>query len=83
MGRLEDLIEAAKTAPANVSLSDLIKIIEGIGYVFARQGGSHKIYKRANSPMINIQVAKDGKAKPYQVRQVLDIIEAGAAKGAK
>ena len=38
--------------------------------------GSHHIF-RLEDPffLISIQKLKDGKAKPYQVRQVLDLIE--------
>ena len=47
------------------------------GYVFIRQKGSHRIYR---SPVDGapqpVQSAKNGGAKPYQVRQVLAVIEA-------
>jgi len=41
-----------------------------------RVKGSHFIY-RLEAPffLISIQKTKDGKAKPYQVRQLLDFIE--------
>jgi hypothetical protein len=41
-----------------------------------RIDGSHHIYlSRSPFFLVNIQKMKDGKAKPYQVKQVLEIIE--------
>jgi len=52
-------------------------LVEAIGYVQRRQSGSHRVFthpKRAALPMINLQ--SDGAtAKPYQVRQVLRLID--------
>ena len=61
--------------PRDVRFSDLCKICN---YYFgeARVKGSHRIYKTPwqGDPRINIQDA-DGKAKAYQVRQVLKAID--------
>jgi len=78
MDRLEKLIAAARQSPRNVRFSDLVAIVKGIGYVHKRTNGSHQIFFRANSTTINIQ-DDHGKAKPYQVRQVLDIIDGKGA----
>jgi hypothetical protein len=46
--------------------------------VHPRQDGtSHKVYKTPwqGDPRVNIQRGKDGNAKAYQVRQVLDAID--------
>ena len=65
-----------KKNPTNVRFADLCKVCE---YYFgkARQSGtSHKIYKTPwqGDPRVNIQNNK-GKAKVYQVKQVLTAIE--------
>lgn len=41
-----------------------------------QQGTSHRIYKTpwAGDPRVNIQKGEGGKAKPYQVKQVLAAI---------
>jgi hypothetical protein len=41
-----------------------------------QEGTSHKVYKTPwqGDPRVNIQRGKDGDAKAYQVRQVLDAI---------
>jgi predicted RNA binding protein YcfA (HicA-like mRNA interferase family) len=41
-----------------------------------RTKGSHYVYKHANpSFTITIQKFSDGKAKPYQVEQIIDLVE--------
>jgi len=62
--------------PANVRFNDLKKVCEAY-FVEPRQDGScHAIFKTPwpGDPRVNIQNAR-GKAKPYQVRQVLAAIE--------
>jgi hypothetical protein len=47
-----------------------------MGMVLDRVHGSHFIYKHDNPPfIISIQRMKDGKAKPYQVKQFLDLVD--------
>jgi hypothetical protein len=62
--------------PANVRFADLKKVCRAY-FGQPRQGGtSHAIFKTpwVGDPRINIQDDK-GKAKPYQVRQVLLAIQ--------
>jgi hypothetical protein len=33
------------------------------------------VHPRRDVPLVNIQPTKDGMAKPYQVKQVLDIVD--------
>jgi hypothetical protein len=75
MAQVEKLIHQLKNNHANVSFTDLAKVC---GHYFGepRIQGSHYVYKMpwAGDPRINIQ-DKNGKAKAYQVKQVLDAIE--------
>lgn len=78
MGRKpSETLEQARRSPANVRFRDLCKLVEAMGYVQRRQGGSHRVFShatRTEQPLINLQ--SDGAtAKPYQVRQVLRLIE--------
>ena len=57
--------------PQNVRFRELIAVLERVGYELDRQRGSHLIFHRSGYPTANIQSGKGGKAKPYQVRQVL------------
>ena len=61
-----------------MSFDDLCGLLEHVGFVLRRTAGSHRIYRHATRPalpLMNLQRAAGGKAKPYQVRQVLEVIE--------
>lgn len=62
--------------PANVRFADLMKVCETYFGKPRQQGRSHAIFKTPwpGDPRVNIQNAK-GRAKPYQVRQVLKAID--------
>ena len=71
------LYEQAQRSPNNLSFSELCALAEGVGFVFKRQRGDHKIYKhpgiRSIESLINLQ-NRNGQAKPYQVKQLLSLI---------
>mgnify|MGYP001613567185 CR=1 FL=1 len=59
----------------NIRFEDLQKVIEGFNFHLDRVQGSHHIYVRAEIPeLVNIQNDK-GKAKPYQIKQFLSLVE--------
>jgi predicted RNA binding protein YcfA (HicA-like mRNA interferase family) len=62
--------------PKNVKFRDLLRICEQY-FGECRVTGSHHIFKTPwqGDPFVNLQKTKDGKAKPYQVRQVIRAIE--------
>lgn len=79
MSKAERLLERAINSPKNLSFEDLCGLAECYGWVFQRQTGSHRIYMHSdlgNRPgsMMNFQ-PRNGKAKPSQVKQLLDAIE--------
>lgn len=54
---------------ANFDIDDLIKILHWFGFEERTANGSHRIFsKEGIKGIINIQKAKDGKAKTYQVK---------------
>jgi predicted RNA binding protein YcfA (HicA-like mRNA interferase family) len=58
-----------------VAFSDLQRILVSAGFVLVRTKGSHHLYTRAGiEEIVNIQ-PKGKEAKPYQVRQVLNLLE--------
>jgi len=76
MPNIENIIKKMRNNPENVRFSDLCHVCS---YHFgdARQSGSsHRVYKTPwmGDPRVNIQNSK-GKAKPYQVKQVLKALE--------
>jgi len=59
----------------NVNLDDLVKVIKKFGFHWQRTRGSHNIFVNNNvNEIINIQNV-NGKAKPYQIKQFLKLIE--------
>ena len=61
------------SSDANIDFTDLRKLLIELGFS-ERQRGSHHIFSQTEiEEIINIQ-PKGGKAKPYQVKQVRNII---------
>lgn len=65
-----------RRAPANVRYADLRKVCEHYFGPPRQVGTSHAVFQTPwrGDPRVNIQ-SDHGKAKPYQVRQVLKAIE--------
>jgi hypothetical protein len=76
MTKISKLIASFRNNPKNVSFTDLVKVCNHYFGEPRQQGTSHCVYKTPwyGDPRINIQ-GKQGKAKAYQVRQVLDAID--------
>lgn len=64
-----------KTNPQKVRFEHLCAIAELFGFRFSRQSGSHKVYVHSGiKEILNFQNV-GGKAKAYQVRQFIEILE--------
>lgn len=65
-----------RTSPRTVRFEELFKVCEHYFGSSRTRGGSHAVYKTPwpGDPRVNIQ-NDHGKAKPYQVRQVLAVIK--------
>lgn len=76
MGDIENLVEHMMKAPASVRFADLCKVCDHYFGKARQESSSHRVYKTPwqGDPRVNIQNDK-GKAKAYQVRQVLKAIE--------
>jgi len=75
MSKLEKMLRAIRNNPANVRFNDACKAAEEIGFQLRGQSGSHRTYARSGEPMLlNFQDVK-GKAKPYQVRQLIEMMD--------
>jgi hypothetical protein len=73
---LEDILAKMRRNPKDVRFSDLCKVCERYFGAPRRGGTSHRVYQTPwpGDPRVNIQ-NKEGKARAYQVRQVLKAIE--------
>lgn len=76
MARCDDLLAKARTNPAGLRFKELCALAECQGWEFARQRGSHRMYKKpGRRELMDFQEGRNGAAMAYQVRQLLDAIE--------
>jgi predicted RNA binding protein YcfA (HicA-like mRNA interferase family) len=60
---------------ANIPFRDVVAAVEAFGFHLVRVNGSHHIFARDDIPkLLNLQNRK-GKAKPYQIRQFILLVE--------
>lgn len=80
MGRCEKLLAKANDSASNLSFEEICRLAECYGWEFRRQKGSHCQYSNSKltntqGEYMNFQPDKAGKAKMYQVKQLLNAIE--------
>jgi predicted RNA binding protein YcfA (HicA-like mRNA interferase family) len=69
------LLEKALNSPQSLRFSEVLKLTQAFGFQLDRISGSHHILRRAGIPeLVNVQNVR-GMAKPYQVRQLLKLVE--------
>jgi hypothetical protein len=61
-------------ADKNIRFQDLRRLLSDLGFSVRIKGDHHIFYKEGIEEIINLQPLGDGRAKPYQVRQVRGII---------
>ena len=72
-----DLLNQARANPAGLRFSDACALAEAFGWILARSAsGSHRICKRPGTiALVVLQSGANGKAKSYQVRQLIRLID--------
>lgn len=71
----EEIYRELKERATNVRFEELCRAAELFGFKFKGGAGSHRIFVREGvKELLNFQNVK-GKAKPYQVRQFIKLIE--------
>lgn len=83
MSKCDKLLKRARQAPKGVRFEELCALAECHGFVFARQEGSHRVYKHLTFRRIMDFQNDNGQAKPYQVRQLLEAIDTEAGQGSE
>ena len=62
------------TSDQNISFTELVTLLQYFGFQLRTVGG-HRILSREGVPeILNLQPRRDGSAKPYQVKQVRQVI---------
>ncbi|MFM2044405.1 MAG: hypothetical protein RLY86_2981 [Pseudomonadota bacterium] len=77
MGKPPDIIARMRANPADVRYADLVRVCDAVFGQARQSGGSHRVYKTPwpGDPRVNIQADRSGRAKAYQVRQVLSALD--------
>jgi hypothetical protein len=72
MSDIQDILIQMRQAPKSIRFNDLCKVCDTYFGKARQSGSSHRVYKTPwqGDPRVNIQNSK-GKAKPYQIRQVI------------
>lgn len=75
MSKIEKILEKIKSGKqdTNVSFNELKRAIEHFGFDLRIKGSHHIFYKTDIKEIINVQNNK-GSAKPYQVKQLRELI---------
>ena len=76
MARVDDIVAQMRRNPKGVRFADACRVCDHYFGQPRQKGSSHRVYKTPwqGDPRVNIQNVK-GKAKAYQVKQVLRAIE--------
>jgi len=76
------ILEKILSGSRNIRFEEACRLAKGLGFVLDRTRGSHHIFVhgRVAGLRLNLQPDKDGQAKLYQVRQLLDAMETNGLK---
>jgi hypothetical protein len=75
MANISEILKQMKQNPKGIRFADICKVCDHHFGLSRHKGSSHRVYKTPwqGDPRVNIQNTK-GKAKSYQVKQVLSAI---------
>lgn len=69
------LLKKALSSPANLRFEEACALARAFGFHLSRVSGSHHIFAHQSIPeLLNLQEVS-GKAKPYQIKQLLALVE--------
>ena len=69
------ILAKAVAASRNIRFAEIVALVEAFGFRLSRVSGSHHIFVHPELPeLLNLQEV-GGKAKPYQIRQFLRLVE--------
>lgn len=75
MTQKQKLLRKLLNGSNNIAFNDMVTIVEAFGFQLSRVSGSHHIFENVSiAEQLNLQ-NKKGKAKPYQIKQFLQLVE--------
>ncbi|MFU8889600.1 MAG: hypothetical protein ACNA8N_13480 [Trueperaceae bacterium] len=80
MGRCDDVVQKARASASNLRFAEALALARCLGFALrdhkGKSNASHRFFTRPGYPeVINLQPDRSGKAKAYQVRQMLRIYD--------
>ena len=76
MAKWRKLLEKLNSGSKDIRFDDFMLLLNRFGFDLVRVRGSHHIMSHPDVvELLSIQPRKDGKAKPYQLRQFLTLVE--------
>lgn len=84
MDRIAEIIARMRAHPGDVRFSEAKRVCDHFFGEPRQNGTSHCVYRMPwpGDPRVNIQRGESGKAKPYQVRQIIRAIDRLEGKNA-
>jgi len=75
MSSKEKLLQKILSGSRNIRFGDMVALVNAFGFRLSRTKGSHHIFTHPGIPeLVNLQEVH-GQAKPYQIKQFLNLIE--------
>ncbi|CAA6805166.1 MAG: hypothetical prophage protein [uncultured Thiotrichaceae bacterium] len=76
MAKTDEILKRMRENPKGIRFADLCKVCDEYFGKARQSGSSHRVYRTPwkGDPRVNVQNSK-GKAKAYQVKQVVQAIE--------
>ena len=75
MVKKRKLLQKVLSRSKNVQFNEMVTLVEAFGFRLSRVRGSHHIFVHPRvQELVNLQDVS-GKAKPYQIRQFLRLVE--------
>jgi predicted RNA binding protein YcfA (HicA-like mRNA interferase family) len=72
----QKLLKKALSGSKNIRFDEFVALIMAFGFTLRRVSGSHHIFKHPEvSDLLSVQPSKDSKAKPYQIHQLIALVE--------
>ena len=75
MSKRDKLIDGLRNNPKDVRFEDACRIAELLGFKWGGGKGAHRAYRRPGEPAgLNFQNC-NGRIKPYQARQLIEMVD--------
>lgn len=75
MSKRQKILKKILSGSRNITFDDFLLVVEGFGFHLSRVNGSHHIFVHPKvRELVNLQNV-NGQVKPYQVRQLMELVE--------